>query len=493
MTISIPKSVTGMKASVVDRYDFSDIAWFNNSTDPNHLKWLRMAEDFIQVKDAFYIRDRFTGRWTGLADKATAIRCYYQQYGGTVSLVGHTMIITMDDVKAFAAAGIVTVSGTIYAPGMPDFLVFRGEKRLNTYTDERLYGDTDHIPAAEELLKIIRGSLCNEDGDLDLMTMWEEIDGKEPTPFKWVMHWLAARYQIPGFCPMTNLWFIGKQRGTGKGTLVDAMRGVLGATAVGKANQQDISGKWTDSLSGHLLIEWDEFKSPGGWREFNNLLKEMTGNKVIMTNKRHVGGSVHPNVGMHIFTTNEERPIMVEANDRQNTFISTTKDVIWRKRSTALWNPVTSEYADAQMLSGFAALLNEIKVDLGFISVPLKTEKFKELAAGSAESVEQWIDDGGAEHLRDTFVPWDDLHIQYKSYVRDHLHSKHDDIREFKRKMIDLGYAKDAPRKVPGPMGDWKSVRCAIIELPASVFQHVLEREESRSNTPIVQFPRRKG
>lgn len=488
MTISALKNISGMKASVVQTYDFADIAWFNNLAEPNLMKWGFLATVLAQVGPDYFIRDKFTNRWTKHPDRASAVRSVFQMYGGLMNLGGIPQVISMDDVKVYASVAIVTFARTIYAPGMPDFVVFAGKKCLNTYLDERLVGNDDDIDAAEEFLKVVRGSLCNEDGDLGLVEMIDEITGPEVTPFKWVMHWLAARYQIPGFSPMTNLWFIGRQRGTGKGTLVDAMRGVMGSQAVGKANQGDVAKGWTNSLSGHQIIEWDEFKAAGGWREFNNLLKEMTGNKTFLTNERNVGGNSHPNVAMHIFTTNEERPILVEANDRQNTFINTTEDVAWRARSTALWNPITSEWAEGRFLSGFAALLNSIEVDIGLVSRPFKTTKFTELAEGSSDTVEQWVGEGGAEHTRGNAVPWDDLHLNYKSWVRDHLNAKADDLKEFKRKMIRSGFAKCSPRKIPVGVGESRSVRCAVMSLP----KIVAEGSEIRSDTPILQFPARR-
>jgi hypothetical protein len=62
---------------------------------------------------------------------------------------------------------------------MPDFVVFAGEKCLNTYLDERVTGDDDDIEAAEPFLKVMRSALCNEDGDLGLTEMLAEIAGAE--------------------------------------------------------------------------------------------------------------------------------------------------------------------------------------------------------------------------------------------------------------------------------------------------------------------------
>ncbi len=477
MTISIPKQGTGISHSLVQQYDYNyDMAWADPQ-DPSYVQFPKfnyLTQNAVQVGEQFYLRDKTTGRWTNYEKEATARRILMNQRGGAQSLGGVLQIITEDDIKLFFARGMLRLEGTIYAPGCPDFVTFLDEKRLNVYTDKRKAGDTDHILHTEELLKIVRNSLCAEPDEISLDEMLEEINSDRETPFRWTMHWLAARYQRPGYAPQTNLWFIGRRRGTGKGTLVSIMRELLGGHTVGKASQEDIAKGWTDCLLNKELIEWDEFKTPGGWREFGNLLKEKTGNATLTVNRRHVGVSTHPAVAMHIFSSNEDKPILVEEHDRQNTFIETCDDPTWTARAKALWNQTTREFIDPDMTSGFAALLNEIEIDIPFICAPLMTPKRAYLLGVSEDTVKRWVESGGADDYRSderpngTFVRWEDLHDAYKEWVRERTHNKPEDLKGFKQAMRKHGYAAaaDEPRKVLQDNGLRKSIRLANLTLP---------------------------
>jgi hypothetical protein len=270
MTISTPKPETGIKQSLFHPYKFDDQAWADPA-HPDHPKFTYLSAHCILVGDDHRVRDKCTGRWVKVSRKGLIAKLLSER-GGLVNLKSVNTAITRDDINHYLSSGVPSFSAITFAPGAPEFLIFDNEKRLNIYRDERRAGDTDHIIATEEFLKIIRNSLCAEPEEIGLEAMIAEIGSSEHTLFKWVLHWLAARYQRPGYAPQTNLWFIGPLRGVGKGTLVSLMKGVLGGHTVGKANQLDIAKGWTNSLFGHELVEWDEFKA-GSWHETANIIK----------------------------------------------------------------------------------------------------------------------------------------------------------------------------------------------------------------------------
>jgi hypothetical protein len=442
MAISTPKPDTGIKHSLLQTYNFQDQAW-NDPGNPNFLKFSHLARNCVLVGDTFYVRDKWTENWSPVA-KAGVVSKLLNERGGTLAFGGTLAVITQDDIKNFLSSGIMSFPAITYAPGAGDFVIFQHQKRLNLYRDQRIAGDTDHIFVTEEFLKIIRNSLCAEPEELGLEAMLAEMHGSNPTLFRWVMHWLAARYQRPGYAPQTNLWFIGPLRGVGKGTLVSATNGVLGGSAVGKANQLDIQKGWTNSLFGHELIEWDEFKAPGGWVETSNLIKAMTGNETIQINARNVGGAMHPAVAMHIFSTNDEKPMRVEEHDRQNTFVATTEDKAWAGRAKALWDEESREFHEPNLVSGFAALLNEVEVDYKFISRPFLTQKRSELRDAFGCSVGKWVRTADRDFLENGIWGLEALHTYYRDWVKEHLHNKPEDIDEFKRKMLTGGWMKEA-------------------------------------------------
>jgi len=92
----------------------------------------------------------------------------------------------------------------------------------------------------------IRENLC----DLpraSLKEMVEEINGEQPTLFRWVMHWPAALYQRPGYHIGTALWFVGRRGGVGKGTLLQILSQLLGDCYIGKLDADEMCRGWTTS------------------------------------------------------------------------------------------------------------------------------------------------------------------------------------------------------------------------------------------------------
>src|SRR3712207_7042699 len=72
----------------------------------------------------------------------------------------------------------------------------------------------------------------------------------------------------------------------------------LGGATVGKATQEDIAKGWTDCFLHKELVEWDEFKSPGGWRDFSNLLKDRKSTRL---------NSSHANISYAVFCLKKKK------------------------------------------------------------------------------------------------------------------------------------------------------------------------------------------
>lgn len=455
--ISSKKTTSFFNPKLATEFHFSDQGWARPGDARFDPKFEYLAHRLCAVGDKFYVKNPRDGAWEEVSNKSQATARVYQEHGGMQSLHGVQQIISLDDIKAFFAVGIVHFKAVTYAPGMPDFLWFNGERRLNVYLDRRIDGITDNIEHVEEFLKVIRNSLCDAPDEIGLVEMIDEIMGTEHTPFRWVIHWLAARYQMPGFCPQTNLWFCGA-RGTGKGSIMAVMRQIMGPKSVGKIDASDIARGWTTSLFGAEILEWDEFKG-NGWHDFNRFIKEKTGNQTYAATQRNVGDVLHPNVAFHMFSTNDPYPIFVEKDDRQNTFLKTNGTDEWKSRAKGLWTP-TGELVDDRIVTGFAALLNNVTVDIGFIKTPLITALKTSLASHfDDDTIVQWI-----ESVKDNSVgwetpSWEDLHREYRAYCQNHTSSKPVDLKAFKAGMKDGDHAKECVGKKRMSDGSRKSVR----------------------------------
>ena len=445
LTSSHRKTTSGMKPDLVSAYTFSDQGW-NRPGDPRFNDVFGyLAQRLCMVGDTYYIKHPSKHVWESIASKTAAIARVYQEHAGTVTINGVQKVVSLDDIKVFCTIGIVSFANVIYAPLQPDFLWFANERRLNVYRDTRIDGIVEHIDSAEEFLRILRNGLCNATDELDVLAMIGEATGKDQTPFRWLIHWLAARYQLPGYTSQTNLWFCGA-RGTGKGSLLSVLRVVFGGKAVGKIDSSDINRGWSNSLFGADIIEWDEFKS-GGWHDLNRFIKEKTGNETYTVTARNIGGTEQPFVAGQIMTTNDAHPMFVEEDDRQNSFIKTTSDPAWKARAKALWSSDTNALLDPCIPFGFAALLNLIEIDFDFIRRPLNTALRDDLVDYfKNDSVEQWIEhDGqtGYDH-----PSWDELHRSYKTFTLSHANGKPKDLKTFKKYLVENKLAKEDFAKI---------------------------------------------
>jgi hypothetical protein len=282
---------------------------------------------------------------------------------------------------------VVTFDGLAYIPLYPRQVWFNGQRLVNTWTEKRVAGRTEDIEALGDFLRMVRMSLCGETDEKTLDEMIREITGSEPTPLRWVMHWLAVPFQRPGMITQTNLWFIGR-RGTGKGTLVAVMNRLLGT--VGKVSDEEIKRGWTDHLFGFTLAEWDEFEDT--WHSFLSRIKKITGNDKVSFTKRNVGTWEHPNVSQHIFSTNQAKPVQVEADDRQNTYLATSSNwEYWQEwvRDT-FWDASTNDLRDHRIVTGMGALLGTLKIDWKFIKQPLRTDLRAQYVEAFQDGIEVW-------------------------------------------------------------------------------------------------------
>ena len=480
------KTKYGIKKSVYSDYDFHDQPWYK-TIDPREAIYDYLAHHCVAVKDYFYVYNRKNMKWQQM-QRSNAFSALFQFYSGKTAWNNIQIHVGENDIKEFLSKYKVTFSCVTYIPGASPFVVFNDELRLNTYQDKRLTGDTDHIPDIEEWLKIIRNGLCAEPDEIDLVAMIDEINSDAPTKFRWVMHWLACRYQRPGYATGTNLWLLGTKGGIGKGTLVTVMAKILGGNAVGRAKQEDIKRGWDDTLMGHELLEWDEFKCPDGWHAFNSMIKKWTGNETIQVASRNKTPVEHPATAVHIFTCNDKRPVNVEEHDRRNTFIETVKGAdqhLWAARTRGLFDLETREFKNPNLASCFAALLNSIDIDLKFINTTLETEKRLELKQLSQDTIKTWFED---DDIHDYWPSgeadnWSQVYYRYKEWFKDGgYHGKMPDVSVFKKTMEEYGFAygKSTSRKNVAT-GKWKPYRYVLIFHPdINASDGVEEKRDSR-------------
>ncbi len=402
-----------------------------------------LSSVLVAVDKLYYVKDSTSGRWIRIEKESLAISQAFQNYNQPINVNGLTIVLTLSDIKMYIKNFVRYLDDTTYAPLCDDFVTFKHENRLNIYIDRRVKADIDCIAVdgLEELLKIIRNGCCGAEDELSYVEMIDEILSDKPTEFRWVMHWLAIPYKYPGMTTQTNLWLIGA-RGVGKGTLVGAMRRLLGD--VNTLQKDEIAKGWFDTMFGCTLLEWDEFKAEG-WYDFNNMIKKQTGNETVQITSRNKQAKTHPAVCQHIFTTNEDTPLYVSSDDRQNTFVQTAKEgSIWIERAKQFNMSKTLD--DKDVIKGFGALLDQIEIDEDFVFHPLMTpmrQKFVEKFAD--DSITMWYESD--PNFYGSKPTWEEMHKSYVDYCRSHLHVKSYDIKKFKSDAKDKGYAIETVSK----------------------------------------------
>lgn len=454
------KIVPGIKPGLTETYDFEDQAWSRQGDPRYEPKYRYLSSVCVALASksgGFLVKSRMGNSWQAVGKKEFVVAKLYQEWAGMVMIDGVAHSITLDDIRDYLAKGLTSFDGTCFVPLHGPFVLIRQgdqcHRLVNLWNERRVTGDDDHIAHLENFLRLVRESLCGATDSKDLSGMLQEIVGPEPTPFKWVVHWLAVPYQKPGATTQTNLWFIGR-RGTGKGTLVAVMNRILGS--VGKVDDEEIKRGWNDHMFGHLLVEWDEFEDT--WHSFLGKIKKYTGNETVQYTRRNFGQWVAPNVSQHIFSTNKSKPLQVEHDDRQNTFIATTEDAEkWQSWvSATFWDRETNALADPRIVTGFAALLGSIEIDWGFIKKPLKTDLRAEYVEAFADLVETWL--ANDRKLKKRFnealeFGLECIYDDYREWVKQYdPNRKPDNFRDWKAKMKKLKRLSRKQKRVGGKL-----------------------------------------
>jgi hypothetical protein len=191
---------------------------------------------------------------------------------------------TEKDIRRFTETDIRYLYGEGLFPGCPEFVTFEKLEYINNWDDTRLVPVPQWLPRCEMILRIIRENLCDLP-PVPFPAMLTEIQSPDENLFRYVMHWLAALYQRPGYHIGTVLWFCGERTGIGKGTLLKIMRRLLGAQYVGKLNADEMRAGFSGSFAGKLLMEGDEFDI-GSRKDLSDRFKVWVSNPLLNIHKK---------------------------------------------------------------------------------------------------------------------------------------------------------------------------------------------------------------
>jgi hypothetical protein len=211
---------------------------------------------------------------------------------------------------------------------------FERKRYINTWVDTIMKPDAaaTNDPILRQpltlLMRMLRESLCGkpEVKSLDEMIAIANSDDPAEVEFRFLMTWLSAPIQSPGRNLQTNLWLLGELGGSGKGTLNHVMGLIYGSANTVLLNGDEVQrGGWTDAIEDKLWICMNEI-NPDHRFDWNSFIKRNSTDDVVAIRKRNS----HPHPALNFanwnFTTNNEGPACLDANDRRNALIATTSD-----------------------------------------------------------------------------------------------------------------------------------------------------------------------
>lgn len=428
----------GVNKNLFKKYDFKDHTWAANGlTDLLHL-----AKRCVKIDSTYWFKKVGGEHWIPIKSIVDAEKEAVNTWlGGTLpsgKIIDQDLIATFfsgiqwllpvsSKAKAISdkIGSCPNISQKMVIPMGSPFITYKGQSYLNTWYDDMVNGDEKNIRIGKMILLMCYGSLCN--GTVDITKPKEEADrvyemvlnnNYDNLEFKFLINWIAAIVQNPGINLQTNLWLIGEIEGLGKGTIVDIMRIILGSEFVGELNQTELEAGWNDHLVGLQLVEINEFDAKGKWSgmAWGKWIKGHTIEPTLKIRERNKTSYTVLNIGNYIGTSNVIEQTFIDSNDRRNMFIQTTSNNWWVEYAT----DVQIKYFKVDPISvasGFAYILEQVKVDFDFIKKSHRTAFRNSIAANNTSNVEQWYDsDPGI--TRGTWQNSRDLYEEFKKWFK---------------------------------------------------------------------------
>lgn len=416
----------GVNKNLFKGYNFEDHIWYQNSNLRGDLLYL--AARATKIGSTYYIKKAGGDHWMTFTSIVDAEKEACNTWMGATLPSGR--VVDSELIKTFfhgeefqqvqtpavkpgqppktshisvKVGSCPNVGQRMVIPFGPQFIVYKKQPYLNTWYNDMVMGDAAQLALGKAVLLMVYGSLCNgkvdkENMDTEADRVYDMVvnDTFDNLEFRFLVYWLAAIVQNPGINLQTNIWLIGKIQGLGKGTIVDIMRLILGAEFVGELNQDEIEAGWNDHLVGLQLVEVNEFDTSNnkkGWsgQTWGKWIKGHTIEPTLKIRERNKTSYTVLHIGNFIGTSNTVEQTFIDADDRRNQFIQTTPDASWVQYATAL----QIKYFKTRPLdvaSGFAFILDNVKVDLDFIAKSHKNQFRNSIAANTQSIIEEWVD-----------------------------------------------------------------------------------------------------
>lgn len=412
------KKVCGVNQNMFREYNFNDHTWAQNAELRADL--LHLAQRCVKIGSQYWFKKVGGSCWMPIPTITDAEKEALNTWLGAALPSGNAVTAALintffhgEETLSYEKGGkTVTYKAKtgscpnifqkMVVPMGPQYVTYNNQTMLNTWYWDGIDGDVSHLQLGKLVLLMCYGALCNGQVNLSANKIGAEADrvydmvvtdNYDNVDFRFLMNWLAAIVQFPGINLQTNVWLLGSLEGIGKGTLVNIMRIILGPEFVGELNQTEVEAGWNDHLIGKVLIEVNEFETTGkmSGKQWGTWLKGNTIEPTFRVRERNTRAYTVLHIGNFLGTGNVSGDQdFLDSEDRRNQTIETSKDPRWVQFATAIQLQHLKKHPK-EVASGFAHVLETVKVNLDFIAKANKNQLKMKIAKNNQTIVDEWI------------------------------------------------------------------------------------------------------
>jgi len=266
-----------------------------------------------------------------------------------------------------------------------------GKRKLNLYGQPLLTA----TPGKHTRINAIMSILCGEDA----------------TAVEWLEHWSAALVQRPERRGMVAIVSISPEQGIGKTGYGRILREIVGHHNTVSISNKSMSDTANASFVTKLFVIADEVAMDGSDRSSVSSLKSYITDDTIPCRALYANSIEVKNRMTWWLTSNEQKPLLVEQNDRRFTVLKASRtSVQYRDMLADCYDKALGVYTQEfrEEIEAFAYKLQSMVVDYDLIARPLATKARQELQALSmppAEEFAQAIEEDGPSNIIAEFPP----------------------------------------------------------------------------------------
>ena len=259
-----------------------------------------------------------------------------------------------------------------------------------------------------------------EGDDPEAVAMFRDIlaacAGDDPTVTDYVLRYLAHIIQKPFEQPGTAVIFTSHTHGTGKDTLLNLMRRIIGRHSKHYSSETQFWNTHDTGKEGALLIHLEEAGARANKAKCGELKALVTADSLDINPKGVKAYSV-PNVARIMMTTNEPDPVKLEESDRRFVIIRPSDRL--HARGLTWWMSIQDQLTSQAFLHTVGRYLETVDLAGWNPRVMPMTETKAELMELSKPPEQLFLEDYISHVTEATDLNPADLYREYKDWYRD--------------------------------------------------------------------------